>query len=58
MKKYGVRNPQTEYVYFAVGEWYPNCVDKDSKFGTNDINEAYRFTNYYISTQLEVFEKN
>jgi len=64
MKKYGVRELKTEtnpkpYVYYAEwAEWASRCQDEDKKFGTDDINDAYRFMAKYNCTYLEVFEKD
>jgi len=62
MKKYGVREIKktsdgVHYIYFAEKQW-AHCKDEDKKFGTDDINEAYRFMASYCSKFIEVFEKD
>ena len=60
MKKYGVRRKEDYGGYWI----FVNSVssDIDGKFGTDDINEAYKFMSYFGSQiqrgyELEVFEK-
>jgi len=61
MKKYGVRDTQPWIYVVPTTEWadvFHHCKDTDGKFGTDDINEAYRFCqNYSDKPGVEVFEK-
>lgn len=70
MKKYGVRcwccgnknyysGPNRKpYIYKPISK-FEHCLDTANTFGSDDINDAFRFMAVYNYHQrIEVFEKN